>query len=224
MDRRTGILTATALTLAAAILGLMPLGESASAAADKPVTAEARARILSIGGDVTEILYALGLQSQIVAVDATSQFPAEALKEKKNVGYMRALSAEGVLSTSPGMILASRSSGPPDVIKALKSADLPYIEVPDDHDPQGVAGKVRLIAEAAGVPDKGETLAKEVEQQFTTLDADRKRITKPLRAIFVLSVQKGMATVAGTGTSGDAILKLAGLENAAQGEALRREP
>src|SRR5882757_5512675 len=55
-------------------------------------------RILCVGGDITEIVYALGAGSRIVAVDTTSQFPEAALKEKKSVGYMRALSSEGVLS------------------------------------------------------------------------------------------------------------------------------
>lgn len=219
MTRKSGILAASALTMAALLLGMLPLLARAGAGATdgngRPITAEARARILSIGGDVTEILYALGLQANIVAVDSTSQFPAEALKDKKSVGYMRALAAEGALSTSPTMILASRGSGPPEVVKALKASGVPYVEVPDDHDAKGVAGKVRLVADAAGAPEKGDALAKEVEQKFVDLEADRKRVTKPLKAIFVLSVQKGQATIGGTGTSGDAILKLAGLENAA---------
>jgi iron complex transport system substrate-binding protein len=36
-------------------------------------------RILSIGGDITEILYALKADGKIIAVDSTSLFPAEAL-------------------------------------------------------------------------------------------------------------------------------------------------
>ncbi len=40
---------------------------------------------------MTEILYALGAGDRVVGVDTTSQFPPEALKEKKSVGYMRAL-------------------------------------------------------------------------------------------------------------------------------------
>jgi ABC-type hemin transport system substrate-binding protein len=60
-------------------------------------------RIVSIGGAVTEILYALGMDDKIVAIDTTSLYPTRAAKEKKNVGYMRQLSPEGVL----------RREGPP---------------------------------------------------------------------------------------------------------------
>ena len=54
-------------------------------------------RIVSIGGAVTEILYALGQDKRVVAIDITSLYPVTALKEKPNVGYLRQLSPEGVL-------------------------------------------------------------------------------------------------------------------------------
>lgn len=218
MKGRTGLLMAVALSFAAVVPPLLSFANAETSSVDvngKAITADAQARILSIGGDVTEILYAVGLQSQIIAVDSTSQFPSEALNDKKNVGYMRALSTEGVLSTSPSMILASHGAGPADVVKALQSSGVPYVDVPDEHDPKGVADKVRLVSRAAGAADKGEVLAKEVERNFAALDQARQRVTKPLSAIFVLGVQKGMATVAGSGTSGDAILQLAGMTNAA---------
>ena len=103
-------------------------------------------RILSIGGDVTEIVYALGAGSRVVGVDTTSQFPPEALKEKKSVGYMRALSTEGVISVGATLILASERSGPPEVVKTLKTTSVPYVEVPDQHSAAGIA--------AQGAPDR----------------------------------------------------------------------
>src|SRR5436190_8599998 len=174
-------------------------------------------RIVAIGGDVTEILYALKADAKIAAVDSTSQFPVQALKEKPNVGYMRALSAEGVLSANPTMIVASKDAGPPDVVKALKASAVPYVEVPDDRTPEGAATKVRFIASLVGAESAGENLAKSLEQDFVALAQDRAKITKPVRAIFVLTVQNGRATVAGGHTSADAVIKLAGAENAAGG-------
>ena len=106
-------------------------------------------KILSIGGDITEILYALGLGSRIVAVDSTSQFPADALKQKGNVGYMRALSTEGVLSVGASLIIASERSGPTEVVKALKQTAIPYVEVHDGLSPEGVIEKVRFVAQTS---------------------------------------------------------------------------
>ncbi len=204
--------------LAAALLGI-PIGAVADGvitdASGRKVTVNDTSRIVSIGGDVTEILYALKADPKIVAVDTTSQFPVDALKEKKSVGYMRALSAEGVLSMSPTVILASEGAGPPETIALLKESSIPYAEVPEVNSPQGVVDKIRFIASVIGTDAQGEALAKSVEDDFAKLAAQRSKITKPVRALFVLSVQNGRAIVGGAQTSADAMLRLAGADNAA---------
>lgn len=181
----------------------------------RAVTVGDTSRILSVGGDVTEILYALKAGDKIIAVDSTSQFPAEALGTKQNVGYLRALSSEGVLSTNPTLIIAAKDAGPPPVVDVLKASSIPYVQVPDDKSPEGVVAKIRFIASVIGAEAAGEALAKDVEQDFAALANQRSKITKQKRALFVLSVQNGRATVAGTGTSADAMFKLAGAANAA---------
>jgi iron complex transport system substrate-binding protein len=173
-------------------------------------------RILSIGGDVTEIVHALGAGDRIVAVDTTSQYPPQALKAKK-VGYMRALSSEGVISVGATVILASEGAGPPEVVKTLKATSVPYVEVPGDYSADGIVGKVRLIARALGAEAEGERLAQRVSAGFAELAALRARIDRPVRALFVLGIQNGRLLIGGKGTSADAILALAGVENAAAG-------
>ncbi|MEM6555336.1 MAG: ABC transporter substrate-binding protein, partial [Pseudomonadota bacterium] len=75
--------------------------------------ASAQDRIVSVGGDVTEIIYALGEGDRIAATDSTSVYPLKALATPK-VGYVRNLSAEGVLSVEPDLILISGAAGPAD--------------------------------------------------------------------------------------------------------------
>jgi iron complex transport system substrate-binding protein len=113
------------------------------------------------------------------------------------------------------VIIASKDAGPPNVVALLKAASVPYVEVPDDLTPEGVAGKIRFVASVIGADAAGDQLAKEVERDFAALATERARITKPIRTIFVLSVQNGRATVGGATTSADAIMRLAGAENAA---------
>jgi heme transport system substrate-binding protein len=72
-------------------------------ASGRSVVVRDASRIVSVGGAVTEILYALGLDSRVIAVDSTSLYPPRALAEKPNVGYMRQLSAEGVLGLGPSL-------------------------------------------------------------------------------------------------------------------------
>lgn len=180
-----------------------------------PSKAIAASRIIAIGGDITEILYAIGAEKRVIAVDATSQFPAHALKEKKNIGYMRALSTEGVLSVNGDLIIASDRAGPPEVVKALKASPVEYIEIADDFSPNGVANKTRQVARAVGLDAAGQSLAARIERDFAKLAELRKQIDKPARVLFVLNVVNGRVMVGGNHSSADAILKLAGADNAA---------
>ena len=184
-------------------------------ASGRKVTITDTSRIVSVGGDITEILYALKAGEKIAAVDSTSQFPPEARRTKPVIGYMRALPAEGVIATNPTLILAAHDAGPADVVKMLKSSSVPYVGVPDDKSPEGAADKIRFIATAIGKKEAGEALAKALEAEFAALAKQREKITDPVRALFVLTVMNGRATVAGTESSADAMLKLAGAKNAA---------
>jgi len=172
-------------------------------------------RIVSLGGDATEILYALGLQDEIVAVDTTSMSPPQALKEKPNVGYMRALSAEGVLSTGATTIVANAQAGPPEVVSALKSANLRFLALPGNESPHNVAEKVLIIGKAFGREEQAKALAARIEDGLKQVDERRKHIKKPLRAIFVLGINNGRATVGGAETTADTMMQLAGATNAA---------
>jgi iron complex transport system substrate-binding protein len=207
------------------VLGLLLLASAGQATAQVTVIdASGRgvriadaSRILCIGGDVTEIVYALGAGDRITAVDTTSQYPPSALKEKVSVGYMRALSSEGVISVGATLVLASERAGPPEVVKTLKSSSVPYVEVPDDFSAAGIFKKVRLIARAIGKEAEGERIAEAIAANFATLAALRGKVGRPVRALFVLGVQNGRIMIGGKDTSAHAILELAGARNVAEG-------
>lgn len=196
--------------LAAALL-LVP-GPVALAQAGEP---PGGSRIVAVGGAVTEILYALGLEERIAAVDTTSTFPERALKEKPNVGYVRALSAEGIIALNPSHVIAIGNAGPPDAIRLIKETGVPFTQLPDEPTPEGIVGKIETIGRLTGTDAKAGALAAEVRRGFADLAAARERIEKPVKALFVLAMQNGRPLVGGRGTSADAILRLAGAENAA---------
>jgi iron complex transport system substrate-binding protein len=173
-------------------------------------------RIVSIGGAVTEIVYALGFGDKVVAIDLTSTFPAT-VRKLPSIGYMRTLSPEGVMSLTPTVILAIEGSGPPDAIEVLTRASVPFALVPEGYDEASVLRKIRFIAGALGVPAKGEALAKQVEEDFAALNAMRAKITTPRTAVFVLTIGNGTPTIAGEHTSAEGIFKLAGVRNAIKG-------
>jgi iron complex transport system substrate-binding protein len=205
-------------TLAACMAAIAhPAAADDAGAAFTAISEAATTRIVSLGGDVTEILAALGYMDRIAAVDSTSKFPEVALETKANVGYLRALSTEGVLSVNPSAIIASDGAGPPDVVKALKGSSIPYLVVEDDAGPESVVAKVRHIGAAINAGDRAEKLAKSIEAEFAALAKEREQLKKAKRALIVLTVQNGRAIVGGAGSSADAILKLAGADNAAVG-------
>lgn len=197
------------LRFALAVVAALALARGATAHAKEPE------RILSLGGAVTEILYELGAADRIVAVDSTSQFPPEALKTHRNVGYFRALSTEGVLSVAPDTIIASDKAGPPEVVRALKASGVDYFEVNDDSSPEALTERVRAIAGKIGRAAAGDALAARLEKGFADLGAARTRLSRKPVVLFVLSVQGGRAIVGGTDTSADVVLRLAGATNAA---------
>ncbi|HZH53891.1 MAG TPA: hemin ABC transporter substrate-binding protein [Microvirga sp.] len=177
--------------------------------------AAAPRRIVSVGGAVTEILYRLGREGEIVGVDATSQYPADALKTKPNVGYVRALGAEGILSLNPTMVIAIEGAGPPDAVRLVEQAGVPVVRVDDEPSPEGIVRRIRDVAEAVDAIEPGEVLVREVESGFAQLNRNRAQADRPVKALFVLSLQNGRPLVGGKGTTADAMLALAGAENAA---------
>ena len=186
-------------------------------AAGRTVTIKDARRIVSVGGAVTEILYALGLEQRVVAVDTTSLYPPRALTEKPNVGYMRQLSPEGVLGLGPSLVLAAEGSGPKETIAVLEAASVPFVQIPDRFTGAGIVEKIRLIAQATDAVARGECLAALVDGDLTALARLRARITHPRKAVFILSFTNGRPMVAGRATAADGIMTLAGAVNAITG-------
>ena len=61
-------------------------------------------RIVTLGSDITEIVYTLGEGQRIVGRDSTSVYPPD-VEKIADVGYFRQLGAEGVLSLKPDLII-----------------------------------------------------------------------------------------------------------------------
>lgn len=171
-------------------------------------------RIISIGGSVTEIIYALGQEQRLVARDTTSMYP-EAARELPDIGYMRRLSPEGVLSVEPDMIIAEAGSGPKETIDVLREASVNFVEIPDGFDREAIKTKILAVAEVLGVKDAGVKLADEVDEQLAS--AEKKAAAhegKAKRVLFILSITNDRIMAAGTNTAADGIIRMAGADNA----------
>lgn len=105
-----------------------------------PLSAAAAQRIVSIGGDVTEIAFALGAGDEVIARDSTSLHP-EAVKKLPDVGYMRQLNAEGILALKPTLVLTTELAQPALVLRQLEESGVKVVSVPGDTTLQAVPKK-----------------------------------------------------------------------------------
>ncbi|MAN85278.1 MAG: hemin ABC transporter substrate-binding protein [Gammaproteobacteria bacterium] len=176
--------------------------------------AEDSSRVTIAGGSLTEIIYLLRQEDKLVAVDITSNFPEEA-KQLPSIGYVRALSAEGVLSLSPSLILGEDDTGPPAVMEQLSRVGIQIEIIPEENTADGIIKKVKCVAEILGVNDniKDETLSNlnaDANELKLLTETNKK---EPPKVMFILSMESGSPTVGGRDTSADGLIKMTGALN-----------
>ncbi|MFT8891386.1 MAG: ABC transporter substrate-binding protein [Acetobacter papayae] len=171
-------------------------------------------RIVCIGGTITETLYDLGAQARIIAVDTTSTWPESALKDKKSIGYMRTVSAEGVLSLQPDLILAMNNAGPPAAMDQLVASGPPVVFVEATPSVEAIVARTAFLSGIVGADEAGRELVAKIEKGFDALAQWRATHTTKRRVLFVMRMTNGHPMVAGSGTAADAIIGLTGATNA----------
>ncbi|ESZ01414.1 hemin ABC transporter substrate-binding protein [Mesorhizobium sp. LNHC209A00] len=206
-----GSMIGCAIGLSMAFAALQPAGASEGVSVFPDPS-----KIVAIGGSITEIVYALGEERHLVARDSTSLYPEAAL-DLPDVGYMRQLSPEGVLSVNPTGIVALHGSGPREAVDVLKKTSIPFIEVPEQYNREGILQKVRIVGKAIGVEAKAEVLAKALDAKLTAAEKQTASIRERKRVLFILSTQGGKILAAGSETAADGMVKLAGGVNAVEG-------
>lgn len=185
----------------------------AALASATPVAAAER--IVSAGAAATEILWRLGAADEVVGVDTTSTHPAEALATRPNVGYFRKLSAEGLLSLKPTLILAVGGAGPREVLDVAAGAGVRVAALDETWTEAGVVERIERIGALVGRDAEAGRLAAAVRTDFAALAAERAAHPTRPRVLFVLALSGGRPLVGGRGTAADAMIALAGGLNVA---------
>lgn len=190
------------LALSAAI-GLVPKALLADGAPDRIVTA---------GGDVTEIVHALGMGGKLVGVDTTSYYPDE-VRALPQIGYMRSLSAEGILALKPDMLIGSINSGPPPVLSQLKGAGVRVETLPDAEDLDGIATKIAAVGALLGRNAQADALVASMRDRMIQVDKALDRFTEHPRLAFLLDLREGVVLMAGRNTAADGIFQMIRADN-----------
>lgn len=182
-------------------------------ASGNEVTIADASRLITIDGSVTEIVFALGAGDQVVARDDSSLYPPS-VNALESVGYVRRLSAEPVLALDPSLIITTTSVGPQEAVDQLTASGVTFLIVEAPTTIEGVIGNVETIAAALGREAEGEALIEQIENDYAAAQALQASVTSTPRVMFIYARGAGAISVAGTNTSADAMIKLAGAENA----------
>lgn len=169
-------------------------------------------RVISIGGDVTEIVYALGSGDEMVARDSTSLHP-EKVKTLPDVGYMRQLNAEGILAMKPTLVLSSELAEPSLVLQQVAQNGVTVVRIPGNTTLDAVVQKIEVIAHALNRQSEGEKLIATYREQLAAV----KHGPLPVKILFVMNHGGTTALAAGQNTAADAMITSAGAQNAMQG-------
>lgn len=173
-------------------------------------------RAVILGGDLAEIAFALGAGGRVVGTDTTATHPPEAAALPKT-GYLRRISAEGVLSLSPDLVLAAPAAGPETALAQLRAAGVPVETGPSADGWAGVLPKIAFMGAALGREAEAQALASSVAQRMAAVRAVVAGAASQPATLFLISVGRGAPMAAGTGTAAHEMLVLAGARNVGEG-------
>ncbi|MXY86759.1 MAG: ABC transporter substrate-binding protein [Chloroflexi bacterium] len=175
---------------------------------DEAETVPDGTRLISLFGDVTEIVYALGAQEFLVARDASSIYPAEA-EQLPNLGFAGSLNIEAILNLEPTLIIGTAMAGPPEVLEQLRQAGVEVLILEELKGLDAPQIKFRVIGDALGLSNKAEAMALDVEQRLEAVLAAA-ATDSPLRVLHIYIRRGGLQLVSGAGNEAQTIIEAAG--------------
>ncbi|QKS84625.1 heme/hemin ABC transporter substrate-binding protein [Pseudomonas bijieensis] len=174
-------------------------------------------RWVSAGGALSEWVSALGGESKLVGVDTTSQHP-ESLRALPSIGYQRQLSAEGVLSLRPQILVGTEEMGPPPVLAQIRNAGVQVELFSATPDLPTLQGNLRHLGQLLGSEAQAAQLFHGYQQQLDQQTARVREVQLKQKApgvLLLVGSSGGKLMVAGKDTAADWLLQQAGGRNLA---------
>lgn len=173
----------------------------------KSVTVTDVSRIIPLVGNISEIVFDLGLGDQVVARDISATFPEA--KDLPLVTRAHDVSAESVLSLKPTVVLVDQDTGPPEAIDHIRNVGIPVVQLPRPESLDDIGPRIRAVAEALGIPDAGEDLIERTEAALVELLPDP-GAERPRVAFLYVRGSAGVYLISGPGSGADAMIEAAG--------------
>ena len=175
----------------------------------KDVTVSDISRIVPLNGDIAEIVWDLGLGANIVGADVSATYPPE-LQDLPSIGFGRQLSAEGILSLDPTVVIGDTTAGPADVINQIREAGITVVIIKSYTDITAPFEKIADVSAALGVSAEGEALAASVQQQIDDAKALAATATSKPRVVFLYIRGAAVQLIGGKGSGADTLIDMAG--------------
>ncbi len=169
-------------------------------------------RIITIGGSVTEIVFELGIGNQVVAVDQSSISP-EKVTKLPQVGYIRMISSEGILSLNPDIILTTTDIGPQKVVDQLKKSGVDLYIYDSAYNLDGIIALVENISNDLDLKSKGVEIIQNIEKNNQKVEKIKNNLTQNSKMVFFMNPSIGSFTAAGENTKANYLIQYLGGEN-----------
>jgi iron complex transport system substrate-binding protein len=128
-------------------------------------------RLISLAPSTTEILFAIGLASKLVATDDFSDYPAEANNLPKIGGLNAAYNFEQIVALKPDLIFAAGIT-PPETITKLEELKLPVVVVGAENTSfDSVFADIALVGQATGQVEQAAQVTTAMQDQLAALKA-----------------------------------------------------
>ncbi len=172
-------------------------------------------RVVTIGGSLTEIVYALGQQDHLVGVDLTSQWPPE-VKDLPQVGFYKKISAEGVLSLAPTHVFAYGDTEPATAVQQLKDAGVSVTTFGRTPPQEALFDNIAIVGNLLSASEKADQLARQIKSDLGAVAQKVAAKTDKPRVLFLLNYDPSQMLVAGRETVVHHLITLAGGVNVGQ--------
>lgn len=171
-------------------------------------------RIVSTAGYASEIIALLGKSDQLAGVDTTSLLPADIMDSKTKIGYRRQLSAEGILSLNPDLILLAPDAAPDNAVNQLQGSGIAIHRLTDSQTLDGIRAEIAAIGQAIAAEDTAAALIARLEQDEAALAQSKAQAGSGSALVLLNTGGRGVLAL-GKDSAGDKLLAILGLDNAA---------
>lgn len=185
------------------------LPATATSADGRQVTVASAERIVPLNGSLAELVFSLGLGPRVVARDVSTTFQQAAALPV--VTQAHDVSAEGVLSLHPTVVLADRSTGPAEAVEQIRAAGVPLLVLDDAKQLADIGPRIDTVAAALGVPAAGAQLKARTEERLQQAGGELKpAAARPKVAFLYLRGSASVFLLGGAASGAGSLIEAAG--------------